>query len=219
VRATGIEEEHGELEVLLDDFIGEFDEFMASEAARRDTSRARDAAIAEGGRQAREMGMRRQSSPAEAELDLESDASGDGEDNDAVESDRATREPVPTGNPSSTPGPGSSGSFANGECVEGEVLWLMQIRNSAWSPELESKEKMTSRRLAFEIESETRRRELEQAKIEVEKMRARTEEEREARLQQKAERDARIEELRIEAQQAQTAMLMKMMEMLHRKES
>jgi hypothetical protein len=63
--------------------------------------------------------MRRQSSPAKAELDLESDASGNGEDNDAVESDRATREPVPTGTPSSTPVPGSSGSFANGECVEG----------------------------------------------------------------------------------------------------
>jgi hypothetical protein len=70
VRATGIEEEHGELEVLLEDFIGESDEFTASEAARQDTSRARDAAIAEGGRQAREMAMRRQSSPAEAELDL-----------------------------------------------------------------------------------------------------------------------------------------------------
>jgi hypothetical protein len=53
VRATGIEEEHGELEVLLDDFIGESDEFTASEAARQDTSRARDAAIAECGRQAR----------------------------------------------------------------------------------------------------------------------------------------------------------------------
>jgi hypothetical protein len=33
----GIEEEHDELEVLLDDFIGESDEFTASEAARRDT--------------------------------------------------------------------------------------------------------------------------------------------------------------------------------------
>jgi hypothetical protein len=78
---------------------------------------------------------------------------------------------------------------------------------------------MESRRLAFEIERETRRRELEQAKIEVEKERARTEEEREAGLQRKKERDARIEELRIEAQQAQTAMVMKMMEILHRKES
>jgi hypothetical protein len=106
--------------VLLDDLIGESDEFTASEAARRDTSRARDAAIAEGGRQAREMAMRRKYSPAEAELDLESDASGDGEHNDAVESDRATREPVPTGTPSSKPVPGSSGSLANGESVEGD---------------------------------------------------------------------------------------------------
>jgi hypothetical protein len=37
VRANGIEEEHDELEVLLDDFIGESDEFTASEASRRDT--------------------------------------------------------------------------------------------------------------------------------------------------------------------------------------
>jgi hypothetical protein len=197
VPATGIEEEHGELEVLLDDFIGESDEFTASEAARRDTSRVRDAEIAEGGRQAREMDMRRKSSPAEAELDLERDASADGEDNDAVESDRATREPVPTGTPSSTPGPGSSGSFVNGECVEGEFLRLMQIRNSARYSELKSKEKMEYRRLAFEIERENRRRELEQEKIEVEKRRARTEAERDARLQRKEERDARIEEIRI----------------------
>jgi hypothetical protein len=58
---------------------------------------------------------------------------------------------------------------ATGECMEGKVLRLMQIRNSAWSFELVSKEKMESRRLAFEIERETRRRELEHAKIEVEK--------------------------------------------------
>jgi hypothetical protein len=43
----------------------------------------------------------------------------------------------------------------------GEVLRLMQIRNYAWSSELESKEKMESRRLEFEIEHENRRRELE----------------------------------------------------------
>jgi hypothetical protein len=89
----------------------------------------------------------------------------------------------------------------------------------AWSSDLESKETMESRRLGFEIERETRRRELEQAKIEVEKKRARTEEEREARLQRKEEIDARIEELIIKAQQVQTAMLMKMMEMFHRRES
>jgi hypothetical protein len=78
---------------------------------------------------------------------------------------------------------------------EGEFLRLMQIRNSARSSELKSKEKLEYRRLAFEIESENRRRELEQAKIEVEEKRARTEEERDARLQRKEERDARIEEM------------------------
>jgi hypothetical protein len=55
--------------------------------------------------------------------------------------------------------------------------------------------------------------------VEVEKRRAKTEEDREARLQRKEEREAKLEELRIEAQQAQTSMMMKMIEMMKRKES
>ena len=52
----------------------------------------------------------------------------------------------------------------------------------------------------------------------MDKRRAKTKEMREARLQRREEREARLEELRIEAQQAHTTMLMKMMEMLQRKE-
>jgi hypothetical protein len=44
VRATGVEEEHGELEVIVDDFIGESDDFLAREADRREATRAREAA-------------------------------------------------------------------------------------------------------------------------------------------------------------------------------
>jgi hypothetical protein len=44
--ATGVEEEHGELEELLDDFNVESDEFMAREARRGEEIRAREASLA-----------------------------------------------------------------------------------------------------------------------------------------------------------------------------
>jgi hypothetical protein len=49
--------------------------------------------------------------------------------------------------------------------------------------------------------------------------RAITEEDREARLQRKEERETKLEEPRIEVQQAQTSMMMKMIEMMQLKES
>jgi hypothetical protein len=67
-RATGVEEEHRELEELLDGIIGESDEFMATEAGRREVLRAREASPADGGRQARDMTMRRQTEPTEGFL-------------------------------------------------------------------------------------------------------------------------------------------------------
>jgi hypothetical protein len=54
--------------------------------------------------------------------------------------------------------------------------------------------------------------------LEVKARRTKTEEDREARLKRKEEQKGRIEELRIEAQQAQTTMLMKLMEIMQRKE-
>jgi hypothetical protein len=67
VRPTSyhIEEEHGEVEVLLDDVIRETDECLAGELERKETARAREAFLAEKGRQAREIATRRQAAPSE----------------------------------------------------------------------------------------------------------------------------------------------------------
>jgi hypothetical protein len=59
-RATGIEEEYGELEILLDDVIEEADTLKSTEMERREVRRDRDFAMAEGGRQARMLAMARQ---------------------------------------------------------------------------------------------------------------------------------------------------------------
>jgi hypothetical protein len=48
-RTTSIEEEHGELELLLDDVIEEADAFKSTEVERREVRRERDVALAEGG--------------------------------------------------------------------------------------------------------------------------------------------------------------------------
>jgi hypothetical protein len=66
-RATGIEEEHGELEILLDDVIEEADAFKSTEFERREVRRHRDYTMAEGGRQARRLAMARQAAVDESE--------------------------------------------------------------------------------------------------------------------------------------------------------
>jgi hypothetical protein len=58
-RATGIDEEYGELEMLLDDVIKEAETFKSTEMERREVRRDRDFAITEGGRQARMLAMER----------------------------------------------------------------------------------------------------------------------------------------------------------------
>jgi hypothetical protein len=68
-RATGIEEKHGELEILLDDVIGEADTFKSTEVERGEVRRHRDFPMAEGGRQVRRLAMARQ-----APLDERDDA-------------------------------------------------------------------------------------------------------------------------------------------------
>jgi hypothetical protein len=78
---------------------------------------------------------------------------------------------------------------------------------------------MEAHKLAFDIEREKGQRELDRARVEVEARRAKTEEDREARLQRKEEREAKLELLQIEAQHAQTSMMMKLREMVQRKES
>jgi hypothetical protein len=66
-RTTSIEEEHGELELLLDDVIEEADAFKSTEVERREVRRERDFALAEGGRQARRLAMARQASVDESD--------------------------------------------------------------------------------------------------------------------------------------------------------
>jgi hypothetical protein len=59
-RVPGIEEEYGELEIILDDVIEEADTFKSTEMERREVRRDWDFAMAERGRQARMLAMGRQ---------------------------------------------------------------------------------------------------------------------------------------------------------------
>jgi hypothetical protein len=93
----------------------------------------------------------------------------------------------------------------------------MQVSTSASNLESERAE-IEAQRLAFDIERDKRQHELDQAKLYAQARRSKTEEDREARLQRKGEKDAWLEELRIAAQQAQTRMMLKMIEMMQRKE-
>jgi hypothetical protein len=74
VRATEIEEEHGELEILLDDVIGEADFFKSTDVIWRKVRREKDAALVEGGRLERTQAMVRQA----AAIAMESDNDGGG---------------------------------------------------------------------------------------------------------------------------------------------
>jgi hypothetical protein len=69
VRATEIEEEHGELESLLEDVIGEADYFKSTEVNRREVRREKDAALIEGGRVARTQAIQPASIATESDKD------------------------------------------------------------------------------------------------------------------------------------------------------
>jgi hypothetical protein len=112
--------------------------------------------------------MRRQTEPAEADVQLESEASGEDDVQEVNEEGRAATESVRRERGSSTPVSGWSFLLSVGECVEGEVLRLMQASTSAWSLESKWRETMESRRLSFEIERENKQIEIEQARVELE---------------------------------------------------
>jgi hypothetical protein len=89
-RATGIEEEHGELEILLDDVIEVADAFKSTEVERLEVRRHRDVAMAEGGRQARRLAMARQAPVDESDdarevQSVEDDSGGGSETNEPQE--------------------------------------------------------------------------------------------------------------------------------------
>jgi hypothetical protein len=75
-RETGIEEEHDELEVLLDDVIGEADFFKSTEVNRRKVRREKDSALVEGGRLERTQAMVRQAAAIATESDDDGDDGG-----------------------------------------------------------------------------------------------------------------------------------------------
>jgi hypothetical protein len=66
--ATGVEEDYGEVDVFIDEFVGETDDFKASEANKKEMERSRESSLAEGGRQVRELSMRRQAAQTESEI-------------------------------------------------------------------------------------------------------------------------------------------------------
>jgi hypothetical protein len=166
----------------------------------------------------RNMALRRQAEPTEGEVALEGDTSGDDEANEGTEGVLHTT-PAHRERGSSTPGSAGSSSLEIKDGVEGEVLRLMQANTSALTSESTRKAAMEAQKLAFDIEREKGQRELDIARVEVKARRAKTEEDREAQLQRKEDREAKLEELRIEAQHAQTRVMMKLMKMIQRKES
>jgi hypothetical protein len=209
-RATGVEGEHGEVECLLDDPIDEADRFKASESERRDTLRERDMALAESGRQARELAMSRQAPAGDAESIEGSDGGGSVVDVD-VDVERQERS---TATPSSTRTP----EFFSGD-VEVEVLRILQQNASSVAAQAAGSAAMEERRLQAEAEREEEKKEFEEKKFEVSLRRVKVEEEREARLERQEERQSRMEELRIAEQKAQTDMMLKMLEILQSKKA
>jgi hypothetical protein len=73
---TGIDEEHRELEVLLDNVIGAANCFKSTAVIRREARREKDAALVEGGKLARTQVMVRQASPIAKESDNGRDGGG-----------------------------------------------------------------------------------------------------------------------------------------------
>jgi hypothetical protein len=211
-RATGIEEEHGELECLLDDLIDESDRFKASEAERRDTLRERDMALAESGRQARELAMSRQAPAGDAESIDGSDEGGSDVNFEADVNLDVERQERSTATPSSTRSP----EFLSGD-VEAQVLRLLRENASSVAKQMERSATTEERRLQAETEREGEKKEFEKKKFEVSLRRIKVEEERETRLERQEERQSRMEELRIAGQKAQTDMMLKMLEMLQSK--
>jgi hypothetical protein len=216
VRATGIEEVHGELEILLDDVIGEADFFKSTEAQRREVRRERDEALAEGGRLARTLAMGRQASVNTAESDDDTDGRGlraePDRDLDATEAQEIGRE-----RRSSPLDSFDAGSSSTPEGLESQVLGIMQLNISAISSQAARQAEADSQRQRKEEEREARLRDVDNRRVDIETRRVKVEEEREARLQRSEERHAEMEELRISAQRAQTEMMLKMLEIVQKK--
>jgi hypothetical protein len=206
-RATGIEEEHGELEILPDNLIEKADAFKSTEVERREVRRHRDVAMAEGGRNARRLAMARQAPVDESDdasevQSVEDDSDGGSEKNEPQEVARERR--------SSTRVSVAHNNVPPLENEEVQIMRLLQKSASAISSQ--------ARRVA---EVDERKLRLEEGRIEregeIEKRRVKVEEDREARLQRKEDRQAQMEELRNASQTAQTELMLKMLEIVQKK--
>jgi hypothetical protein len=196
-RATGIEEEHGELEILLDDVIEEADAFKSTEVERREVRRHRDVAMAEGGRQARRLAMARQAPVDESDdarevQSVEDDSDGGSGTNEPQEVARERRSSTPV-----------SVAHRNVPPQENEEVQIMQLLQKSASP--------ISSQASRVAEVDERKLRLEEGRIEregeIEKRRIEVEEDREARLQRNEDRQAQMEELRIASQKPQTELM------------
>jgi hypothetical protein len=200
-RATGIEEEHGELDCLLDEVLEEGERFKEGEGELRNARRARENVLVEGGRQARIMAMRRQTpSPGNGsgsgERSREFEEIG-GDDSSSEIAIADTGNELTRNDVARKPRPHSTVEF--GGNVEAQILNLFRISASNSS------------------EQAIKQAEIESRRIEVEERRLKVEEDRELRLERSEERQARMEEMRITSQKAQTEMMMKMFEILQKK--
>jgi hypothetical protein len=148
-RATGIEEEHGEVECLLEDLIDESDRFKASETERCDTLRERDMALAESGRKARELAMSRQAPAEDAESIDGSDGGGSDVNFDSDVNLDVEGQERSTATPSSTRSP----EFFSGD-VEAQVLALLRENASSVAARMERSATTEERRLQAETERE-----------------------------------------------------------------
>jgi hypothetical protein len=188
-RATGIEEEHGELEILLDDVIDEADAFKSTEVERREVRRDRDFAMLEGGRQARMLAMARQAPVDESDdarklQSLEDHSDGGSGTNDPQQVERERRSSTPV-----------SVAHKNlpAQDEEVQILKLLQTSASAISSQASRVAELDERKLRLEEARIEREGEIEARRIKVE-------EDREARLQRNEDRQAQMEGQRIASQ-------------------
>jgi hypothetical protein len=210
-RSTGVEEEYGEAEVLVDELIEETDRYRASEIERRDLSRDRDAALADSGRQAREIAMRRQA-PIDIEAGAELAAGNENDDEEINLQNECSDGEF------SFPASSRSPTVVTGD-IEAEVLKILRETSAAVSKQISHGAEMEERRLKSEEERDASRKELDEKNLEMNRRRIKVEKDREARLERQESRQSQMEELRIAGQKAQTELMTKMLEMFQQRKT
>jgi hypothetical protein len=167
-RSTGVEEEYGEAEVVVDEIIEENGRYGASEVERRDLSRDIDAALADNGRQAQEIAMRRQA-PIDIEAGLKL-ASGN-ENNDEKINFQNERSDGEFYFPDFSRSPTVSTVD-----IEAEVLNILREATAAVSKQISHGANMEERRIKSEEERDARRKERDENSLEMNRRRIKVEE-------------------------------------------